>query len=97
MTATVLTASDVEDNGRLQHKRRRGAELSTCRRTTKPLTTMAPGDNEYNIVVQWPPTGRLDQSTTEDPIQMGYKKVVIEVTDEDEPGVITLSIVAAPG
>ena len=48
------------------------------------------GDNEYNIVVV-ASDGAPGSGTTDDPVQMGYKKVVIEVTDEDEAGVITLS------
>ena len=45
--------------------------------------------NEYNIVVV-ASDGAPGSGTDDDPIQMGYKKVVVEVTDEDEPGVITL-------
>ena len=47
-------------------------------------------DNEYNIVVvasdDAPGAG-----TTDDPIEMGYKKVVVTVTDVDEPGMVSLS------
>ena len=43
-------------------------------------------NNEYNIVVV-----ASDGAPGSDPIQMGYKKVVVKVTDEDELGVITLS------
>ena len=50
----------------------------------------APGDNEYNVVVV-ASDGAPGSGTIDDPIQMGYKKVVVEVTEEDERGVITLS------
>ncbi len=47
-------------------------------------------DNEYDIVLvasdDAPGAG-----TDDDPINMGYKKVVVEVTDMDEPGVVALS------
>ena len=48
------------------------------------------GNNEYNIVVV-ASDGAPGSGTTDDPIQMGYKKVVVEVTEVDEAGVITLS------
>ena len=47
-------------------------------------------DNEYNIVVV-ASDGAPGSETTDDPIQMGYMKVVVEVTEVDEAGVITLS------
>ena len=49
----------------------------------------SPGDNEYHIVVV-ASDGAPGSGTSEDPIQMGYKKVVVEVTEVDERGVITL-------
>ena len=46
--------------------------------------------NTYNVVVvasdDAPGAGTVDE-----PIRMGYKKVEVEVTDVDEPGVLTLS------
>ena len=50
----------------------------------------SPADNEYMIVVV-ASDGAPGSGTDDDLIQMGYKKVVVEVTDEDERGVITLS------
>ena len=49
-----------------------------------------PADNEYNIVVV-ASDGAPGSGTDDDPIQMGYQKVAVEVTDVDERGVITLS------
>ena len=50
----------------------------------------AGADNEYNIVIV-ASDGAPGSGTNNDPIQMGYKKVVVEVTEVDEAGVITLS------
>ena len=48
------------------------------------------GNNVYNVVVV-ASDNAPGAGTTENPIMMGYKKVVITVTDVDEPGVVTLS------
>ena len=49
----------------------------------------ADNDNEYKIVVV-ASDGALGAGTDENPTQMGYKKVVVEVTDVDEGGMVTL-------
>ena len=46
--------------------------------------------NTYKVVVV-ASDNAPGAGTTDDPIRMGYKKVVVEVTDVDEPGVVTLS------
>ena len=50
----------------------------------------ADNSNTYNIVVV-ASDNAPGAGTTDNPIMMGYKRVVIEVTDVDEPGVVTLS------
>ena len=45
--------------------------------------------NTYNVVVV-ASDDALGAGTDDDPIKMGYKKVEVEVTDVDEPGVVTL-------
>ena len=47
-------------------------------------------DNVYNIVVV-ASDGALGAGTTDNPTMMGYMKVVVTVTDVDEPGMLTLS------
>ena len=47
-------------------------------------------DNIYRVVVV-ASDNAPGAGTTDDPTMMGYKRVVVEVTDVDEPGVVTLS------
>ena len=47
-------------------------------------------DNVYNIVVV-ASDDALGAGTTDNPTGMAYKKVVVTVTDVDEPGIVTLS------
>ena len=47
-------------------------------------------NNEYHIVVV-ASDNSLGAGTTDNPTKMGYKKVVVTVTDEDERGMVTLS------
>ena len=51
----------------------------------------AGGNNVYNVVVVASDNAPGAGTLPDNPIMMGYKKVVITVTDVDEPGVVTLS------
>ena len=85
---TALVATDFEDYGDFS------ISADGVLTFNIPPDREVPDDegtnNEYKIVVvasdDAPGAG-----TTDDSIQMGYRKVVIEVTGVDEPGTITLS------
>ena len=82
---TPLTAEDFEDNGDFS--------INADGVLTFNISPdhEAPDDvgtsNEYKVVV----VASDDAPGAGDMINMGYKKVVITVTDVDEPGVVTLS------
>ena len=84
----VLAADDFEDNGDFSISA--DGVLTFNIRPDHESPDDAGTDNEYNIVVV-ASDGAPGSGTEDDPIQMGYKKVVVEVTEVDERGVITLS------
>ena len=83
----ALEAADFEDNGDFSISA--DGVLTFNIPPDHERADDADTDNEYNIVVV-ASDGAPGSGATDDSIQMGYKKVVVEVTDEDEPGVITL-------
>ena len=84
-----LAAEDFEDNGDFSISGDGVLSFNIPPDHESP-DDASPGDNEYMIVVV-ASDGAPGSGTDDAPIQMGYHKVVVEVTDEDEAGVITLS------
>ena len=88
---TDLTSEDFEDNGDFSINADGVLTFNIPPDHEMPMGGGTGDDsNTYNIVVV-ASDNAPGAGTTEIPIQMGYKRVVIEVTDVDEPGVVTLS------
>ena len=88
---TPLTNEDFEDNGDFSINADGVLTFNIPPDHEMPMGGGTPGDsNTYNIVVV-ASDDAPGAETNGIPIQMGYKRVVVEVTDVDEPGVVTLS------
>ena len=87
---TPLTADDFEDNGDFSINADGVLTFNIPPDHEMPMGGGTADDsNTYNIVVV--ASDNAPGAGTDNPIMMGYKRVVVEVTDVDEPGVVTLS------